>query len=775
MFTLLKYLRRCGWSILLVTALLFVQAYAELSLPDYTAGIVNVGITQGGVSRAAPEQIREETLNALSLYMKDGELEQVLVAVYRKDERGVYTLGQTDSDTLDQLAGIFSVPMAIVSQFGDASEFERLSVFGEASDALPDRLQLLLESGFLSREQVELFGSILQVDPSNPQEAMRTLLDSGIVTAEQLAGLQHMTPDQARGMLIRAFADMLFSADAAQLILKQMAIAFVQAEYRTIGVDMRAMQTRYLLAVGTKMLGMTLLMIVAAISAGYLASRAAAEVARGLREQIFSKVTAFSQGDMEKFSTASLITRSTNDIQQVAISAIMLLRIALYAPILGIGGVFRVMRTDTGLSWIIYVAVGLLMIIVSALVYVAMPKFNRIQSLIDRINLVAREILTGLPVIRAFSREAHENARFERANQDLMGTQLFVTRTMALMIPLMMLIMNGISLTIMWFGGIGIDMGQLQVGDMMAFITYTMQIVMSFLMLSMLSVFVPRAIVSAERVDEVLRTEPGIVDGAHARDDALSTCGGIVSFEDVAFRYPDADADTLSGITFTALPGKTTAIIGSTGSGKSTLINLLPRFFDVTGGRIAIDGVDIRDVTLPALRAALGYVPQKGVLFSGDIASNIKFGGDAITDDDMVWAAEIAQAADFIGEKKDGYEDPIAQGGTNVSGGQKQRLSIARALAKKPPVLLFDDSFSALDYKTDVALRRALAEKLSDTTVIIIAQRISTVLHADQIIVLHEGRICGIGTHPELMRSSPVYAEIAKSQLSEAELGGAGA
>ncbi|MCL1795760.1 MAG: ABC transporter ATP-binding protein/permease [Clostridia bacterium] len=762
MITLLKYLRRSGWSILLVTALLFVQAYAELSLPDYTANIVNVGITQGGVSRAAPEQIREETLNTLSLYMKEGEHERALAA-YRKNERDVYVLQHADIDTLDQLAEIFSVPMAIASQFGNASE------------ASPERLSQLLASGMLTEQQAGLFERITQADPSsNPLEVVRALLDSGIVTAEQLVQLQRMTPDQARGMLIRAFADALFG-DGAQLIIKQMAIAFVQTEYQAIGVDMRTVQTRYLLEVGARMLGMTLLMIAAAIGAGYLASRTAAEIARSLREKVFSKVISFSQGDIEQFSTASLITRSTNDIQQVAMSSIMLMRIALYAPILGIGGVFRVMRTDTGLGWIIYVAVGLLFILVSTLVYFAMPKFNKIPTLIDRLNLVAREILTGLPVIRAFSRETHENARFEQASQDLMRTQLFITRTMALMMPLMMLIMNGISLTIMWFGGLGIDMGQLQVGDMMAFITYTMQIVMSFLMLSMLSVFVPRAIVSAGRIEEVLQAEPSISDGANLRKYEIGQSKGVVSFENVAFRYPGADMDTLSGITFTAMPERTTAIIGSTGSGKSTLINLLPRFYDASGGRITIDGVDIREISLKELRAALGYVPQKGVLFSGDIASNIKFGGESISDEDMIWAAEIAQAADFIAEKKDGYGDPIAQGGTNVSGGQKQRLSIARALAKKPPVLLFDDSFSALDYKTDVALRRALAELYADTTVIIVAQRISTVLHADQIVVLHEGKIEGIGTHRELMTSCPLYTEIAKSQLSEAELGGTGA
>lgn len=552
----------------------------------------------------------------------------------------------------------------------------------------------------------------------------------------------------------------------------QMAVMFVRAEYEAAGVDLSAIQTRYLLTTGGKMLLMTVLMMAASIAVGFLAARVSAGIGMRLRGRVFQKVVSFSHAEMDRFSTASLITRSTNDIQQVQMVAVMLLRMVCYAPILGIGGIIKVVNTRTGMGWIIAVAVILILALVGTLMKIAMPKFKLMQTLVDRMNLVSREILTGIPVIRAFSREKYEEKRFDKANKDLMSTQIFTNRVMTFMMPAMMLIMNGISVAIVWFGANGIDRGNLQIGDMMAFITYSMQIVMSFLMLTMISVMLPRAGVAAERIEEILRVEPTVLDKEQVRDEALAG-KGTVTFENVNFRYPGAEEDALSDISFTAEPGKTTAIIGSTGCGKSTLLHLIPRFYDVTEGRITIDGIDIRELSQKKLRSLLGFVPQKGVLFSGTIASNIKFAGEEnVSDEMMKEAAEIAQAREFIEGKKEAYESPIAQGGTNVSGGQKQRLSIARAIAGRPEIFLFDDSFSALDYKTDAVLRKALHEKISDATVIIVAQRISTILHADQIIVLDEGRIAGIGKHEELLRSCVAYQEIAKSQLSESELKG---
>lgn len=552
----------------------------------------------------------------------------------------------------------------------------------------------------------------------------------------------------------------------------QMAVMFVKAEYEALDVDLDAIQTRYLLTTGGKMLLMTVLMMAASIAVGFLAAKVSAGIGMRLRNRVFRKVVSFSHAEMDQFSTASLITRSTNDIQQVQMVAVMLLRMVCYAPILGIGGIIKVMNTKTGMGWIIVVAVVLILALVGTLMKIAMPKFKLMQTLVDRMNLVSREILTGIPVIRAFSREKYEEERFDKANRELMSTQIFTNRVMTFMMPTMMLIMNAIAVAIVWFGSKGIDMGNLQIGDMMAFITYSMQIVMSFLMLTMISVMLPRAGVAADRIEEIISTEPTILDAAQVQDGKLSG-KGVVAFEHVNFRYPGAEEDALSDISFVAEPGKTTAVIGSTGCGKSTLLHLIPRFYDVTGGRITIDGIDIRELSQKKLRSLLGFVPQKGVLFSGTIASNLKFAGeDKISDEMMREAAEIAQAAEFIESKNEKYESPIAQGGTNVSGGQKQRLSIARAIAGRPEVFLFDDSFSALDYKTDAVLRKALHEKIAEATVIIVAQRISTILHADQIIVLDDGRIAGIGRHEELLQTCTAYQEIAKSQLSEAELKG---
>ena len=719
MGNILRYLKKHVGMVLLILVLLCVQAYCDLTLPQYTSDIVDVGIQQSGVERVTPERMRGSTLEALSLFLSD-EDEAALRAAYTADGNGDYVLTETDGDTLDRLDEQLGLPMVALYQMEQQ---------GMDPAALVGQAEQMGQAAFKAQLM----------------EQMQAMADQYGATAGTMTD--------------------------------QMAILFVQQEYEAMGVDLHALQRSYLLTTGGKMLALTLLMVAAAITAGMLASRVAASVGMELRGQVFRKVVGFSNAEIDRFSTASLITRSTNDIQQIQMVVVMLLRLVLYAPIIGIGGIVRVATTRTGMGWIIAVAVGVLLVLVAVLMAVAMPKFMKMQTLIDRVNLVSREILTGLPVIRAFSREEYERQRFDKANRDLMGTQLFTNRTMSMMMPIMMLIMNGISVLIVWAGAHGVDLGTMQVGDMIAFITYTMQIVMAFLMISVVSIMLPRAGVSAKRIQEVLDTVPSIHDPEPGKnkDESRQEWRGEVCFEDVSFRYPDAQADVLEHISFTAKPGQTTAIIGSTGSGKSTLLNLIPRFFDVSYGRITIDGVDIRNLSLHKLHSLLGYVPQKGVLFSGTIESNLKFGGADITDEAMRQAAVIAQADDFIDAKPEGYASPIAQGGTNVSGGQKQRLSIARASAKQPKVYLFDDSFSALDYKTDAALRRALGEQVKDAAVIIVAQRISTILHAQQIIVLDEGRIVGIGTHEELMASCPTYQEIARSQLSEAELGGAGA
>ncbi len=711
MLKILKYLWQSKWAVLAIFALLFTEAWCDLSLPQYTSDIVDVGIQQGGVETAVPERVRESTLDALKRFMTDEEV-SLVDAAYVPDSEGVLRLNAEDGETLDALDRAFGLPMLALSAF---QENEKVKADFEAA------------------------------------------VQSGRLTRENLAAI--------RGQAIETLGD------NAETVIHQRAVLFVKSEYEALGIASH-IQTSYLLRTGGKMLAVTLLIVAASILVSFLSSRVAARVGMTLRGQVFSKVVSFSSAETDRFSTASLITRSTNDIQQIQMVVVMLLRLVLYAPILGLGGVFKVMETHTGMSWIIGVGVGCIVALIAVLMGVAMPKFKKMQTLVDRVNLVSREILTGLPVIRAFSREKHEEQRFDQANTDLMRTQLFTNRVMTFMQPTMMLLMNGISILIVWVGAQRIDMGHMQVGDMMAFITYTMQIVMSFLMLSMMSIMLPRAGVAAGRINEVLETENTIRDPEKPRDNEKDVLRGVICFENVSFRYPDSDADVLTDISFTARPGETTAIIGSTGSGKSTLLNLIPRFFDVTAGRITLDGVDIRELSQHKLRSLLGYVPQKGVLFSGDIESNLKFGGADISDAQMQRAAAIAQAADFIGQKPEQYHSPIAQGGSNVSGGQKQRLSIARAIAKNPQVYLFDDSFSALDYKTDVALRRALNENIRNAAVIIVAQRISTIAHAEQILVLDEGKIVGRGTHEELLRTCAEYREIARSQLSEEELGG---
>lgn len=719
MLNILKYLKKHGGMVVLILALLCVQAYCDLTLPKYTSDIVDVGIQQSGVERVTPQQMRGTTMETLTLFLSD-EDEATLRAAYTAAEDGTYTLTVREKKTLDQLDQMLGLPMV----------------------------------------------ALYQMEQQGMDPAMLTAQAEQVGREAFKAGLMEQ---------MEAMADQYGAT--ADMLTDQMAILFVRQEYEAMGIDLNAMQRSYLLTTGGKMLALTLLMVAAAITAGMLASRVAASVGMELRGKVFRKVVSFGNAEIDKFSTASLITRSTNDIQQIQMVVVMLLRLVLYAPIIGIGGIVRVASTRTGMGWIIGMAVGVLLALIVVLMTVAMPKFKKMQTLIDRVNLVSREILTGLPVIRAFSREEYEEKRFDKANRDLMGTQLFTNRTMSMMMPIMMLIMNGISVLIVWAGAHGVDLGTMQVGDMIAFITYTMQIVMAFLMISVVSIMLPRAGVSAKRIQKVLDTKVSVRDPEPGKnkDESKENWRGEVCFEDVSFRYPDAQADVLEHISFTARPGETTAIIGSTGSGKSTLLNLIPRFFDVSYGRITIDGVDIRNLSLHKLHSLLGYVPQKGVLFSGTIESNLKFGGEDITDEAMRQAAAIAQADDFIDAKPEGYESPIAQGGTNVSGGQKQRLSIARAIAKDPKVYLFDDSFSALDYKTDAALRRALSEQVKDAAVIIVAQRISTILHAQQIIVLDEGKVAGIGTHEELMASCPTYQEIARSQLSEAELGGVGA
>ena len=711
MFKILKYLGEFKTSVIAIILLLILQAYCDLSLPSYTSDIVDVGIEQGGIESAVPNIMRAQTLESICLFSEE---EALIRQYYSMNEDGNYELQTADKEVINSLDDAMGISMVLISM------------------------------------------------PQIDVDDLKAMVDNGMMTKENVIDMKN----QILGQYGEEFSDM---------IVAQMAIIFVKSEYEAVGIDMNALQSRYLWVTGGKMLMMTVLMMSAAIAVGFLAARTSAGIGMRLRGRVFKKVVSFSHAEMDKFSTASLITRSTNDIQQVQMVSVMLLRMVCYAPILGIGGIIKVANTRTGMGWIIAVAVIMILVLVGTLMGIAMPKFKKMQTLVDKLNLVSREILTGIMVIRAFSREKYEENRFDKANKELMSTQLFTNRVMTFMMPTMMLTMNGITIAIVWFGAKGIDLGNLQLGDMMAFITYSMQIVMSFLMLTMISVMLPRAGVAAERIEEVLNTEPTILDAAQLQDDKIEG-KGVVAFENVCFRYPGAEEDALSDISFIAKPGKTTAIIGSTGCGKSTLLHLIPRFYDVTGGRITIDGIDIRELSQKKLRSMLGFVPQKGVLFSGTIASNIKFAGeDKVPDTFMEEAAGIAQATEFIESKSEGYDSPIAQGGTNVSGGQKQRLSIARAIAAKPKIFLFDDSFSALDYKTDAVLRKALHEKISDATVIIVAQRISTILHADQIVVLDEGKIAGIGVHEELLKDCEAYQEIARSQLSENELKGGNA
>ena len=733
MKNLFKYAASYWKAMIAIMLILFVQAYCDLTLPAYTSNIVNVGIQQGGIEDEIPEQIAREEMDKLLLFVSEEDGQKVMDA-YEEDtesyEKDAYVLKESvsgDEEKMKELQDILKLPMMMTTGFESGSDMTK-EVESQLKSSLPD--------GTVSEDT--------------------TIFD-----------IMKMLPGEQRTAMVEKMGEQM--DDLPDTILDQAAVSYCKSVYQDLGMDMEKIQTGYLAKTGGMMIALAFLGMAASVLVGFLASRVGASAGRDLRGRVFHKVVGFSNHEFNQFSTASLITRSTNDIQQIQMLIVMLLRMVLYAPILAIGGVFQVMKTNVSMSWIIGLAVIIIACMVLLLFVVAMPKFKMLQKLVDKLNLVTREILTGLSVIRAFSTEKHEEKRFDDANVELTKTNLFVNRAMTFMMPAMMLVMNGVSVLIVWTGAHGISDGQMQVGDMMAFIQYTMQIIMGFLMLCMISIMLPRAAVAADRVEEVLKSETIICDPE--RPEVLPEQGeGVLSFDHVSFKYPGADEDVLQDITFTARPGQTTAIIGSTGSGKSTLVNLIPRFYDVTEGKITLDGIDIRDIKQHDLREKLGYVPQKGVLFSGNIASNIMFGNQDGTEEEMKEAAEIAQATEFIETKPEGYESPIAQGGSNVSGGQKQRLSIARAIAKHPQVFIFDDSFSALDYKTDVTLRHALAEKTRESTVLIVAQRISTILHAEQILVLDDGKIVGKGTHAELLKNCEVYREIAESQLSRAEL-----
>ena len=761
MKNLFKYAASYWKAMIAIVLILVVQAYCDLSLPAYTSDIVNVGIQQGGIEDEVPRQIATEEMEKLLLFVSEDD-QQTVMDAYTEDntsyKKEAYVLKDSvaeEENTMENLKDILQIPMMMTSGIESGSD---------TTKRMEDKLKEQMSQGMA---QSMPQGADQTMPEGMSQSESQTESQAVSLDDMSMFDLLKMLPAEQRATMVEKIEEQM--SEMPDTILDQASVSFCRSAYKDLGMNMDQTQIHYLLKTGGQMAALALLGMAASIMVAFLASRVGASAGRDLRSGVFHKVVGFSNNEFNHFSTASLITRSTNDIQQIQMLIVMLLRMVLYAPILAIGGVLQVMKTNVSMSWIIGLAVIIIAFVVLLLFLVVMPKFKVLQNLVDKLNLVTREILTGLPVIRAFSTEKHEEERFDDANRTLTKTNLFVNRAMTFMMPVMMLVMNGVSVLIVWTGAHGISDGQMQVGDMMAFIQYTMQIIMGFLMLCMISIMFPRAAVAADRVEEVLKSETMIHDPKqekHFPEDGK----GVLTFDHVSFRYPGADEDVLEDITFTAKPGETTAIIGSTGSGKSTLVNLIPRFYDVTSGDITLDGVDIREVKQHELREKLGYVPQKGVLFSGDIASNIMFGNSHGSDDEMIEAAEIAQATEFIDTKPEKYKSPISQGGSNVSGGQKQRLSIARAIAKHPQVFIFDDSFSALDYKTDVTLRRALAEKTSGSTVLIVAQRISTILHAEQIIVLDEGKVAGKGTHAELLKNCPVYREIAESQLSRKEL-----
>ena len=749
MLKVLKNLKKSFWSVVVIILLLIVQAQADLNLPDFTSRIVNEGIQFGGIEKAVPQIISKQDLENILIFSEDDdkitenytlvgespskEQEKVLKKYLGKDFgielESIYVLNDIDSSKEDELAKLMAGPLmefATVTSEDTAAQIKTAMM-----SKVPEEQKAVLENM-----------SILDIIKSMPEEQRKSVLEQ---FTKQVDEMQDSIKEQA-------------------------AITEIKNLYKDLGVDTDKLQNNYILVTGLQMLGVALISMLSAITIMLLSARVAAKLGKTLREKVFKKVLSFSTGELNRFSTASLITRSTNDVQQIQMLISILFRVVVYAPIIGIGGFIKVLtNSDSSMAWIIGVAILAVLFIVVTLFIIAMPKFRKLQELTDKLNLVSREILSGLQVIRAFNTEKKEEKRFDGANKDLMKTNVFVNRTMSIMMPALMLIMNGITVLIVWVGGHNVDQGIMQVGDLMAFIQYTMQIVMAFLMISMISIMLPRASVSANRINEVLETEASIKDKKETKKFDPSK-KGLVEFKNVSFRYPDADTELLEDINFTAEPGKTTAIIGSTGSGKSTIVNLIPRFYDVTGGELRIDGVNVKDVSQKDLRDIVGFVPQKGLLFSGTIESNIKYSDDSMSDERMYKAAEIAQATEFIETKEKKYQDPISQGGGNVSGGQRQRISIARALAKDPEIFVFDDSFSALDLKTDAALREALSEITHDKTVIIVAQRISTILNAEQIIVLEEGKVVGIGTHEELIKNNETYRQIALSQLSEEEL-----
>ncbi|MDD2981394.1 MAG: ABC transporter ATP-binding protein [Hespellia sp.] len=787
MTKLFKYMKPYWKTVVLIITVLIGQAYCDLSLPSYTSDIVNVGIQQGGVNDEIPMQIATGDLEKVTLFMSAEDAKTVMDAyeeddtTYDEDAYVLKTEVQDDEAQMTNLKEILRTPMMLTSGFsGDSETTNQMKeqIVSGMQAQMHAQGQAQAEAGMSGEAQAagQAEAGMSAEAQAAAQAQMTPEMQAQMELSQYLMGdpddidmfeLMKMLPEEQRSALVDQVEEQM--KDMPDTIMDQAAISYVKSAYENLGIDMNHLQTQYILSTGGKMLLLAFLGMAASVLVGLLASRVGASAGRDLRGKVFRKVVGFSNREFDEFSTASLITRSTNDIQQIQLLMVMILRMVLYSPILAIGGIYKVFNTNASMSWVIGLAVLVIVGVVAVLFSVTMPKFKVLQKMVDKLNLVTREILTGLSVIRAFSTEKHEEKRFDEANRDLTRTQLFVNRAMTFMMPVMMLVMNGVSVLIIWTGAHGISDGQMQVGDMMAFIQYAMQIIMGFLMLCMISIMLPRAAVSATRVDEVLVSETIIHDPKEPKK-IPETGKGVVTFDHVSFRYPGAEEDVLHDISFTARPGETTAIIGSTGSGKSTLINLIPRFYDVTEGNVTIDGTDIREVTQHELRNKLGYVPQKGVLFSGTIESNILYSDPDAGRETMEWAANTAQATEFIEGKKARYESEISQGGSNVSGGQKQRLSIARAIAKRPDIFIFDDSFSALDYKTDVALRHALSEQTAESTVLIVAQRISTILHAEQIIVLDDGEVAGIGTHRELLNNCEVYQQIALSQLSEAEL-----
>ncbi|TQQ84180.1 ABC transporter ATP-binding protein [Peptacetobacter hominis] len=752
MLKIMKYLEKSAGMILVIIAFLMIQATCDISLPDYTSNIVNVGIQQGGIENAVPEVIRESEMNRLLGLVSEKEAESI------KDEYSLLDKNKLSEDRYTEYKEKYPVlekeNLYVLNDSISKDDMENL-------DSIMSKPEMILYSSENDKEQSDAMKA--QMLSKMPAEYAAALKDKDVVDI-----ILMMDKEQSSAIVEKMYEQF---DSMPESIVSQSAVSFVKAEYSKVGIDLEKLQNSYIFKTGAQMLGIAIVSMIAAVIVSFLAARTAAILGRNLRSKVYEKVMSFSEEEMKEFSTASLITRSTNDIQQIQMMSAMFFRLVFYAPLMAMGGIFKVVNSNVSMTWIIAVAVLSIIFIIGILFSVVMPKFKLVQKLIDRLNLVSREIITGIPVIRAFSNQKYEEARFEKANRELTKNNIFVNRMMSCMMPMMMLIMNLITVLIVWTGSHGVDTGAMQVGDMMAFIQYTMQIIISFLVISMMSIMIPRASVSAGRIMEVLNTEPRILDPEKGKAEKFDdTKKGVVEFRNVSFKYPDADEEILKNISFTAKPGETTAFIGSTGSGKSTLINLIPRFFDATEGEIIVDGVNIKNVEQHELRKRIGYVPQKGILFTGTIASNLRYGNPDATDDEIRDAAEIAQAMEFISTKPDGFATEISQGGTNVSGGQKQRLSIARAIAKNPEIYIFDDSFSALDLKTDAALRKALKPKTKDATVLIVAQRISTILHAEQIIVLNEGEIVGKGTHKELLDNCEIYRQIALSQISKEEL-----